>query len=786
MFKSTGLLFLLILFFCDPNYSMEPTKNIGFVKNMGQKHHNILYYTNIPDGNCFITKDGKLVYSVVHIKNDSSQVLSLMEDFDSMNPIQVQAFKKENTNLFLAEKNGSISKTPCYDKLYFQSIYNGIHLELKSRGNNLEKIFHIDPQVNPEIIHIGFKGADKLQISKDGDLIVSNGKNAINFTKPIAYQYINNEKQFVEVCYTVEKNQYSFVLGDYNPNFELIIDPLIASTYFGGSSTDITYEPLMTQDSQGNVFITGATISTDFPTTLGAYCTDFIGYTHRYVAKFNESLDSLLACTIIGGSENENGLGICIDDLDQVFISGYTKSTDFPTTSGSYNEESNGETDIYISKFNNDLSQLIASTYVGGSSFEGSYWPRIDMTIDQDNNVYISGLTLSSDFPILTNSYDSTYNGGTDGGDIFVIKLDENLENLLASTYLGGNHNEWRPSIILDDENNILVCGETMSPNFPSTENSYCNSFNGGISDAFICKFSNGLSSLEVSTFLGGSMAEEALCIKKYESDIYVAGYTKSSNFPTTQGTFNSQYNGAKDGYIARFDENLVELKKSTYIGSIQDDQISDILINQNGVYGTGKTSSQMFPTTSNSFDPYYNFGPEDAFIIHLDMDFSEMLHSTFIGGSGSDIGFSICSNTNEDIIINGLTSSINFPTTDDSYNPDYNGGQNDLFILKIDKNLSDDEVIGIENVSNSENGFYCTPNPIRNQLILHYSFPEKAFVQIKIIDMKGKEMIGHLEYFQNKADKYKMDVSRLSSGIYILEARINGNKRISSKIIKE
>ncbi len=274
---------------------------------------------------------------------------------------------------------------------------------------------------------------------------------------------------------------------------------LIASTFLGGSNTDDDYEPSIVVDKSGNIYITGYTWSSNFPTTSGAYNENFNGGgTDRFVAKFDPDLQNLLASTYIGGSGNEYGMGLRVTDNGIVYIAGYTNSPDFPVTQGSYDETYNGARDGFVLALDSSLTTLISSTFFGGSGDEGYQWPRIDLIVDDNNNVYLTGITKSPDFPFTQGTYDSTYAGGSIGGDVFVSKFDSDLTALLGSTYLGGNMDEWRVSITMDENLDIFICGETSSSNFPTTANAYDPNFNGG-SDIFISKFTNDLSTLSFS-----------------------------------------------------------------------------------------------------------------------------------------------------------------------------------------------------------------------------------------------------------------------------------------------
>ena len=185
-------------------------------------------------------------------------------------------------------------------------------------------------------------------------------------------------------------------------------------------------------DTSGNVYVTGRTASTDFPTTSGAYNTSVNGG-DVFISKLNGGLTSLLASTFLGGSGNEGGQSITLDTSGNVYVTGGTDSTNFPTTSGAYSTSFNGSYDVFVSKLNSGLSSLLASTFLGGSDLGGSGLAGdagSSLTLDTSGNVYVTGITASTDFPTTSGAYDTSYNGGIGGigsGDVFVSKLDGNL-----------------------------------------------------------------------------------------------------------------------------------------------------------------------------------------------------------------------------------------------------------------------------------------------------------------------------------------------------------------------
>jgi hypothetical protein len=172
------------------------------------------------------------------------------------------------------------------------------------------------------------------------------------------------------------------------------------------------------------------TTSTDFPTTSGAYDTSHDGGYGGdvFVSKLNSGLTSLLASTYLGGSGGDQGNSLTLDTSGNVYVTGYTESTNFPTTSGAYDTSYDDYYDVFVSKLNSGLTSLLASTYLGGS--DDDYGKSL--TLDTSGNVYVTGYTKSSDFPTTSGAYDTSYNGGY--YDVFVLKLDGNLSADITCT----------------------------------------------------------------------------------------------------------------------------------------------------------------------------------------------------------------------------------------------------------------------------------------------------------------------------------------------------------------
>jgi uncharacterized repeat protein (TIGR02543 family) len=576
-------------------------------------------------------------------------------------------------------------------------VWSGIEVKLKATQKTVEKLFYVKPGADPSKIVVEVDGAEGLKLSKDGEIIIKTGLGDLKLSKPSAWQEKDGKKLPVEVSYKlIGKNRYSFEVAKADPSLPIVIDPLLASTFIGGSGNDFVGYSIAL-DSSGNVYVTGSTYSPDYPTTAGAYDRSYNGGSSDvFVSKLSNDLSQLLASTFIGGSRDDFGNSIALDSSGNVYVTGFTVSSDYPTTSGAYDTRcgtdgtcDGGFADVFVSKLSNDLSQLLASTFIGGSrdDFGNS------IALDSSGNVYVTGFTFSSDYPTTAGAYDRSYN---DYGDVFVSKLSNNLSQLLASTFIGGSGFEHGFSIALDRSGNVYVTGDTSSPNYPTTSGAYDRSYNGSV-DVFVSKLSNDLSQLLASTFIGGSRNDEARSIALDSSgNVYVTGFTFSSDYPTTSGAYDRSYNGgSSDVFVSKLSNDLSQLLASTFIGGSARDVAFSIALDSSGnVYVTGWTDSSDYPTTSGAYDTRCGTdgtcdgGFADVFVSKLSNNLSQLLASTFIGGSRDDFGNSIALDSSGNVYVTGRTYSSNYPTTSGAYDRGYNG-YSDVFVSKLDSNLS-------------------------------------------------------------------------------------------------
>ena len=465
-----------------------------------------------------------------------------------------------------------------------------------------------------------------------------------------------------------------------------------AATYFGGSAKESSWAIAL--DDGGNVYVAGYTASPNFPTTADSYNSTPKGKGDVFVLKFDKDLKTILASTIIGGSEDDVAYSILYDRKGYIYIAGYTGSKDFPVTPSAYCTKYNGgEGDAFILKMDSDLKSLTASTFLGGSGNEDD-WYSAEIVMDKNGDIYIAGNTSSIDFPTTNGAYREEYNGG--GKDVFISKFDTGLENLFASTLFGGTANDQiGRSLCIDTKSNeICIAGITFSQNFPTAQNAYCNHISGNL-DGFISKFTPDLAKLTQSTILPTGWI---YCMFIHENgDIYVGGHT-SIGFPTTPNALYQTFDKHPDqGFISRFSNDLTRLKSSTVLPGSgtpgQGGEINSLNLAQSpegNIISAGWAGPKDFPSTPNAFDETQN-GGEDTYVLKINKDLSKIMASTFIGGSNNERWNRMAKDSKGNFYIASYTLSQDFPTTPGSAFEKYNGGETDGFVLKIDHALSAD-----------------------------------------------------------------------------------------------
>jgi hypothetical protein len=377
---------------------------------------------------------------------------------------------------------------------------------------------------------------------------------------------------------------------------------LVFSTFLGGSTDDGCCD--IELDSSDNLYLIGSTGSPDFPITTGTIQTNKSGSLDAYIAKMNSSGDRLFYSTYLGGSSDDRGSGIEIDDNGTIFVRGFTLSSDFPVVSGSYDTSPNGNWDHFLAKVNSTATRLEYCTYIGGSNEEGIDISHSGFFLDSDGCVYLSGITKSTDFPVTPYAYMKAYQGGYQDG--YVLKMSANGSRIEYSTYIGGSNFERIEDLAVDAHGYIYLTGSTNSSDFPTTPGAYDTTLSGE-SEAFLLKLNSSFHKLEYSTFFGGSANEQGNCIKVNKDGMAcIGGSTASTDFPLTADAVDDSI-GRSEGFLIIIDAMGKSVVFSTYLGGSHHDMIYAIHYSTGWVTVAGETKSTDFPTTSGAIDRTYD-----------------------------------------------------------------------------------------------------------------------------------------------------------------------------------
>ncbi len=588
---------------------------------------------------------------------------------------------------------------PNYSRVEYKQVYKGVDLIYYGNQRQLEYDFRVAPGADPKKIGMNFTGADKIELDDHGDLLLHIGNEDVRMHAPVSYQEIDGVRHEIASRYvlrggpkseiqspksesatldighsTLDSSEKSvgFEVDAYDPASPLVIDPvLVYSTYLGGSGDDEANS--ITVDAVGNAYIIGFTDSTNFP-VAGAIQPAYGGNPQDvFVSKLNTAGTALVYSTYLGGSGQDNGSDIAVDAAGNAYITGYTGSTNFPTASAMQATRT-GFYNAFVAKLNPTGSQLVYSTYYGGTV--GEFGSAI--AVDSSGNAYVGGVTSSPDMPKL-NPIQSNYGGHL--ADAFVAKFNPAGSQIVYATYLGGNGNDGVNGIAIDTAGNAYISGVTFSTNFPTANPMQAN-FRGGAFDAFVSKINPSGTALVYSTYLGGTDDDRGYRIAlDAASNVYIAGQTSSPNFPTA-AALQPTFGGGSDAFITKLNPSGA-ITYSTFLGGSGLDGATGLAVNPAGnAYLTGYTSSTNFPLADPS-QPLYNGGEFDAFVTKLNAGGTALAYSTYLGGSGNDSGFDIAVDPSGNGYVFGRTASTNFPTVG-PIQPANGGGTSDLFITKL------------------------------------------------------------------------------------------------------
>ncbi|HHQ48365.1 MAG TPA: hypothetical protein ENK19_05715, partial [Acidobacteria bacterium] len=500
-----------------------------------------------------------------------------------------------------------LGHVPAHRSVRLRHVYDGIDVVVYGREGRLEYDFIVEPGSDPSRIRLGFEGAGTLELTGQGELVISTpGGRRIVQHAPVLYQIDEGIRTPVEGRFFQDgAGNIGISVLHYDRRRRLIIDPVLSwATYFGGSDADSA--AAIAVDSQGNSYFCGETLSTDFP--LEDPYQDSSSATEAFVVKMDPSGD-LVWSTYLGGHSDDHAEAIHVDSGGNVYVAGWTFSSDFPVA-GAAQGTLGGSSDAFITKLSAAGDHLIYSSFFGGAKREECY----GLAVDGSGKATICGNTESSDLPV-HNAFQSAHGGAR--LDAFVARFNASGSSIAYASYLGGDKDDTARAVAVDGSGAAYLAGDTASTDFP-VKNAFQGSKPGGYgTKAFVTKL-NASGTLAYSTYLSGSSQEWAYGIDVDGSGrAVICGKTSSHDFPTV-GAYQDELSGTYDAFLARLSSSGKSLEYGSYFGGSNHDWCNGILVGSDGRWGfVGMTKSSDYPLAS--ADQAVLGGDSDAVITILD-----------------------------------------------------------------------------------------------------------------------------------------------------------------------
>jgi gliding motility-associated-like protein len=668
-------------------------RKAAFVENLNQWPKQVLYKAPISTGNLWIEKN-TLTFD---IRNPED--LKAIADFKSQagvniekglpfpsrvrhhiyrvhflnanKEVQTKAYDplKSYENYFIGrDKSKWATNVKTFQSVEYINLYEGINLKMYQKDGFLKWDFILEAQADPKNIVMEYEGVDKLSL-QSGRLIIKTSVNKIVEMAPYAYQ-INEKGGLVEVrCeFSLDGNQLHFYFPDgINSNWKLIIDPILVFGSYSGSTVD-NWGYTATFDSQGFLFAGGNAFGNGYPITIGAMDTTFSGGNCDIViSKYDTTGSFLIYSTYLGGNSSEVPSSLIVNSNDELFIMGVTGSSNFPVSSSAYDTSFNGGTnytltyalnfvngsDLFITRLNSNGTQILASTYFGGSGNDGlntaahldtNYADELrgEIVIDKNNNPIIVSSTVSTNIPSTFLSFQPSNAGGQDG---VIAKFDNNLSNLIWTSYYGGSGSDAIYSVAIDNSQDLYITGGTTSTNLSTSTGTLHPNYQGGITDGFIAKVNTNGTVLLHSTYFGTPDYDQSFFIDLDKFDnAYVFGQTADTGSTLI---FNALWNMPGDGqFITKLNPQLNNIVWSTTWGNgvtgvdvspsaFMVDLCNRIYLSAWGGNTNGSWSTTNgLPISSNAFQSTTD--GSDYYVMVMKDDASGLDYGTFYGGTQS------------------------------------------------------------------------------------------------------------------------------------------------------
>jgi hypothetical protein len=765
---------------------MSRASEQGFVKNAGQLQGVARYYAIGENSAVFFEPS-----SVVLDHRPTSPLergVALRVEFPGAHArpkLEVGEPSESRRNAFLgSDPSRWRTGVATYGEVRYVGVASGADLVYRMADGRLKYDLVLAPGAELSKAVLRYRGAESLSIDGDGGLVVHSGTAELREEPVFMYQEIGGQRVVVRGGYrVVSGNEFGFWAASYDRSLPLVVDPgLMWSSFVGGNGTD--YLHAVATDASGNVYVVGMTNSTNYPVTSGAYQSTMAGGNDVVVTKLKADGSGAMWSTCLGGSGNEEANGVVVDANGNVYVCGYTYSSDFPVTSGAFRTtHTDGRTDPFVTKLSPSGGTLVYSTYLGGDSDDQA----VTIAVNSSGEAVVGGSSGSSNFPTTPGVVKPTFSPNfLNGADGFVTKLNAAGSGLVYSTFVGSNSGTESVSGVALDVNGLAVLvGATLSTDFPTTAGAFDQTHNGDW-DCVVAKLNSGATAYLFSTFLGGSGSDEGYGVAVDGAGyVYVTGRTMSPEFPVTSGAVQRNYrNGPYDAFVTKLNPDGRALSYSTYLGGTGADYGRDVVVSAGGqACVAGLTLSTDFPTTSGAFQTTTG-GGWDAFTTTLSATGSSLAYSSYLGGSGSEAAHGLALKPNGQAVLVGLSDSANYPTTSGAFDRTQNSpGAYDGFVASVDVGLASPLAVAPPWMTDLDLAGPA-PNPFSTETTINLSLARAARVTIRVLDVQGR-VIRQLANAEFAAGAHRVawdgrdaEGRDVGAGRFIMDLAVDGSRR--------
>jgi uncharacterized protein (TIGR03437 family) len=656
--------------FARPPLSFEP--------NVGQADARVMFLVHSGGRASYLTNSGLEISGVeLQFRGGNCTAIS------GLQPLS------ERHNYFIGSSTRlkAVNDIPTYRRVRCEQIYPGIDAEFYGDRGSLEYDLMVAPHADSSVVSLAWKYAKRIQIDRDGDLIIGTPSGALRQHRPLVYQVSRRERKMVHASYVLAgNNAVRLSLGAYDPDLPLIVDPVL----FAVDANAAPAGPIAV-DSSGNIYLTGTTGTSSFESTAGSVQPAFGGgkcggqagtlppsffpCPDAYVIKLDPN-GGVIYATYLGGDGYDAATSIAVDASGNAYVAGTTSpnasnSNNFPTTPGAaFPKPSPDGVDAFVAKLNAAGDKLIYSTFIPDLY-------QATLAVDAQGAAYIAGLASppgpgSAGFPTTTGAFQTTSLIATGG----IAKLNANGSALVYATYLGGTNpknytnSDGATGIAVDALGDAYITGWTISADFPTTPGAFDTNPPDGTYVAYVTKLNPAgsapiYSTLLGPTLLGGTDSDFANAIKiDAKGNAYVLGNTSSSDFPVTSGAFQPSGPDApwaidysfSGQFLSALNADGSALIYSTYLtgaAALDVDAAGD-------AYVAG-VASYNFPVTSGAYQRCVTNGTGDLFVVEFNPS-GQAIAATYLGGTGTETPSGIVATPNGSPYVAGATASINFP----------------------------------------------------------------------------------------------------------------------------